>query len=93
MRVTIRVEGPWLEILENVARRMRAHDYEEVFGRSLALADAITGCLTEPGSTVSIESPRSGRSQLDTSPLYGGRGLPPGTVLNSTPTGGRSAAH
>jgi len=81
MQVTVDVEGPWEEILRNVAGRIGTADFEAVFGMSLGLADVITYHLAEEGATVELHSPRRGPSTLDPGELKGRPGLPPESVL------------
>jgi hypothetical protein len=81
MQVTINVEGPWEQILRNVSERIGSTDFEEVFGISLGLADAITHHLAEEGATVELHSPTRGPSTLDPGELQGRPGLPPESVL------------
>lgn len=83
MQVTINVEGPWVQILRNVADRMGCDDFEDVFGTALGLADCITHHLAESGATIELHSPSFGPSTLDPRPLYGGAGLPPESVLTA----------
>lgn len=76
MQVTVEVQAAWIEALRQVSDRMeRGDDFEEVFGRSLALADVITYHLAEPGASVELLSPRLGPSTMYAGTLYGKPGL------------------
>jgi hypothetical protein len=70
MRVTITIEGPQPDIVERVAARMGC-DYEEAFGRAMALADAVTWELAEEGARMVFNSPNHGPSVFEPAPLYG----------------------